>query len=105
MSAALVKDLQRLGPFGHANRRPVLCLRDVEISSPPRRVGRTGDHLQLHVRQNGQFIKCIAFGHGHLFDRLSVGTRLDLAVEPSINEYNGSVSVELEVRDMQFPGA
>lgn len=105
MSPALVKDLQRLGPFGHANRRPVLCLRDVEISSPPRRVGRTGDHLQLHVRQNGQFIKCIAFGHGHVFDRLTVGTRLDLAVEPSINEYNGSVSVELEVRDMQFPGA
>lgn len=103
MSPALVQDLQRLGPFGHGNRRPTLCFRDVEISAPPRRVGKTGDHLQLHIRQDGQFIKCIAFGYGELFDHLKVGTRIDLAVEPTLNEYNGSTSVELEVKDIQFP--
>lgn len=103
MSPALVQDLQRLGPFGHGNRRPTLCFKDVEISAPPRRVGKTGDHLQLHVRQNGQFIKCIAFGYGEMFDHLKVGTRIDLAVEPTLNEYNGSTSVELEVKDLQFP--
>ena len=103
MSPALVNDLQRLGPFGHGNRRPTLCFRGVEISAPPRRVGRTGDHLQLHIRQNGQFIKCIAFGYGELFDHLKVGTKIDLAVEPTLNEYNGSTSVELEVKDLQFP--
>ena len=75
----------------------------MEISAPPRRVGKTGEHLQLHVRQGGQFIKCIAFGCGELFDRLKVGTRVDLAAEPTINEYNGNVSVELEVKDLQFP--
>jgi single-stranded-DNA-specific exonuclease len=103
MSPELVRNLQRLGPFGHGNRRPTLCFRDVEISAPPRRVGKTGDHLQLHVRQNGQFIKCIAFGYGELFDHLKVGTRIDLAVEPTINEYNGNTNVELEVKDLQFP--
>jgi single-stranded-DNA-specific exonuclease len=103
MSPDLVRNLQRLGPFGHGNRRPTLCFRDVEISAPPRRVGKTGDHLQLHVRQNGQFIKCIAFGYGELFDHLKVGTRIDVAVEPTINEYHGNVSVELEVKDLQFP--
>jgi single-stranded-DNA-specific exonuclease len=103
MSPALVVDLQRLGPFGHGNRRPMLCFRGVEISAPPRRVGRTGDHLQLHIRQNDQFIKCIAFGYGELFDHLKVGTKIDLAVEPTLNEYNGNTSVELEVKDLQFP--
>jgi single-stranded-DNA-specific exonuclease len=103
ISPALVTDLQRLGPFGHGNRRPLLCLRDLEISAPPRRVGRTGDHLQLHVRKDGQFMKCIAFGFGDLFDRLKVGTRVDLAVEPTLNEYNGNTNVELEVKDLQFP--
>jgi single-stranded-DNA-specific exonuclease len=102
ISSALVTDLQRLGPFGHGNRRPLLCLRDMEISAPPRRVGRTGDHLQLHVRKDGQFMKCIAFGFGDLFDRLKVGTRVDLAVEPTLNEYNGNTNVELEVKDLQF---
>ena len=32
------------------------------LAAPPRRVGKTGDHLQLHVRQGDHFIKCIAFG-------------------------------------------
>jgi single-stranded-DNA-specific exonuclease len=104
---ALVTDLKRLGPFGHGNRRPVLCCRGLEVVAPPRRVGASGDHLQLLVRQGaaGQPIKCIAFGYGPLFDRLTPGTAIDLAVEPSINEYNGRRSVELEVKDVQFPGA
>jgi single-stranded-DNA-specific exonuclease len=104
---ALVTDLKRLGPFGHGNRRPVLCCRGLEVVAPPRRVGASGDHLQLLVRQGpaGQPMKCIAFGYGPLFDRLIPGTSIDLAVEPSINEYNGRRSVELEVKDVQFPGA
>ena len=104
---SLVNDLKRLGPFGHGNPRPVLCCRGLEVVAPPRRVGSSGDHLQLLVRQGpqGQPIKCIAFGYGPLFDRLTPGTRIDLAVEPSINEYNGRRSVELEVKDVQFTGA
>ena len=103
MSPALVQDLARLGPFGHGNRKPLLCFKGLEVSAPPRRVGRAGDHLQLHVRQGDHFIKCIAFGYGNLYDHLKIGTKLDLAVEPTINEYNGNVSVELEVKDLQFP--
>ena len=102
ITPALVADFQRFGPFGNANRRPILCLREVEVSAPPRRVGKTGDHLQLHVRQDGQFIKCIAFGLGELADRLKVGTKIDLAAEPTLNEYNGNVTAELEVKDVQF---
>ena len=105
LTEALVWDLRRLGPFGHGNPRPLLCCRGLKIVAPPRRVGSSGDHLQLMVRQGGAGygMKCIAFGYGPLFDRLTPGTVIDLAVEPSINEYNGRRSVELEVKDVQFP--
>jgi len=103
MSAALVNDLQRLGPFGHGNRRPVLCFKGMEVSSLPRRVGRNGDHLQLNVKQDERYMKCIAFGYGELYDHLKIGTKVDLAVEPILNEYNGLTSVELEIKDLQFP--
>jgi len=103
MSAALIADLHRLEPYGHGNRKPLFCIRGLEVSAPPRRVGKSGDHLQLHVKQGDQFIKCIAFGYGEMFDHLKVGTRIDLAVEPTLNEYNGNVSVELAVKDLQFP--
>ena len=104
LSAAVVNDLNRLGPFGHGNRKPLLCCRDLQIAQPPRRVGKTGDHLQLFVRQGNTSMKCIAFNYGELFDRLQPGTTIDLAVEPQINEFNGRTNVELEVKDLQFCG-
>lgn len=102
MTEALVGDLHRLGPFGTGNPKPLLCCRDVEIAAPPRRVGRTGDHLQFLVRQGKQTMKCIAFNRGELFGELVVGRRIDLAVEPSINDFSGYRQVELEVKDLRF---
>ena len=106
LSEALVQHLKRLGPFGHGNPKPLLCCRGLEVVAPPRRVGTSGDHLQILVRQepSARPMKCIAFGYGPLFDRLTPGTVIDLAVEASVNEYNGYRNVELEVKDVQFPG-
>jgi single-stranded-DNA-specific exonuclease len=109
VTEALVTEMKRLGPFGHGNPRPLLCCRGLEIAAPPRRVGNGGDHLQLTVRQGSapgaRTMKCIAFGYGAMFEQLPTGTPVDLAVEPSINEYNGYRNVELEVKDLQLPGA
>lgn len=102
---SLVTDLKRLGPFGHGNPKPLLCFRGMEIVAAPRRVGSSGEHLQLLVRQDpaSKPIKCIAFGYGRMFHRLTPGTRVDLAAEAGINDYNSIRSVELQVKDLQFP--
>ena len=42
---------------------------------------------------------------GDLELQLKSGTIIDLAVEPVLNEYNGRCNVELEVKDLQVPGA
>ena len=101
LTESLVSDLKRLGPFGHANRKPLLCCRGLTIAGPPRRVGKTGDHLQLFVKQGQASMKCIAFNLGGMIDQLRTGTLIDVAVEPQINEYMGRTSVELEVKDLQ----
>jgi single-stranded-DNA-specific exonuclease len=103
LTESLVKDLKRLGPFGHANRKPLLCCRGLTVAGPPRRVGKTGDHLQLFVKQGQASMKCIAFNFGSMVDQLRTGTVIDLAVEPTINEYMGRTSVELEVKDLRIP--
>ncbi len=105
MTEALVTEMRRLGPFGHGNPRPVLCVRDVSVAAVPRRVGKTGEHLQLIVKQGQRSIRCIGFRYGELFDRLGPGTKIDLAVEPSLNEFNGRRNVELEIKDLQFCGS
>jgi single-stranded-DNA-specific exonuclease len=101
ITPGLVNELARLGPFGHANRRPLLACQNVTIATPPRRVGRTGDHLQLLIRQGEKTMKCIAFGLAGEIDRLARGTIVDLAVEPTLNDFGGRVNVELEVKDVR----
>jgi single-stranded-DNA-specific exonuclease len=102
ITEALVRDMKRLGPFGHGNRKPLLCCRGLTLAAVPRRCGKTGDHLQLFVRQGPDAMRCIAFKSGELFEKLQPGVTLDLAVEPQLNAFNGRVSVELEVKDLQF---
>jgi single-stranded-DNA-specific exonuclease len=67
-------------------------------------MGKTGDHLSLLVRQGQNTMRAVAFGAGDLAERLQVGSTIDLAFEPTINTYNGTSSVELEVKDLQFVG-
>ncbi|MGD0138775.1 MAG: single-stranded-DNA-specific exonuclease RecJ [Tepidisphaeraceae bacterium] len=102
VTEGLINDMQRLGPFGHGNRRPLLCIENATVAGPARRVGKTGDHLQLTVKQNRRTMRCIAFGAGDQIDRLTPDTALRLAVEPSINEFNGRRNVELAVKDFQL---
>jgi single-stranded-DNA-specific exonuclease len=98
----LVEDLKRLGPFGTANHKPLICCNDVELVADPTRVGKTMDHVQLMIRQNGIVMKCIAFNQGDLANQIKKGDHIDLAVEPSINEYNGYRNVELQVVDARM---
>lgn len=95
---ALLHDLDRLGPFGMGNPKPLLLYRNVELTAV-RPVG-DGQHVQLRIRQSGQFMKCIAFKRPELA-ALQAGIFLDLAAQPNINEYQGMRSVELEVKDLR----
>jgi single-stranded-DNA-specific exonuclease len=104
LNMALVCDLKRLGPFGTANHRPRLCCLGAELAAAPRRVGQNGEHVQLLVRQNGTTLKAIAFNRPDLAEDLSAGSRIDLAFEAQVNEYNGFRNVELEVVDVRPPG-
>ncbi|MGF1632545.1 MAG: single-stranded-DNA-specific exonuclease RecJ [Phycisphaerae bacterium] len=96
----LVTAIDRLGPFGNANPKPLLVVRGVKLTAPARSCGKTNDHLQLRIKQGRTFMKCIAFGLGNLARHLNTGDELDLAVRPQINEWNGTRSVELEVVDL-----
>jgi single-stranded-DNA-specific exonuclease len=105
VTEALVHEMQRLGPFGQGNPRPVIACRGVTLTAAPKRVGKKGEHVQLFLRQDNRFMKAIAFNAASLCDQLKPGRPIDLAVEPQLNEWNGNVSVELQVKDISIPDA
>jgi single-stranded-DNA-specific exonuclease len=101
LTQALVKDLQRLGPFGQGNRKPLLCVPNVTIANTPKRVGKSANHLQILVRQGNATMQCIMFNAADGLEKLPKGTVVDLAAEAQLNEYNGYVSVQLCISDLR----
>jgi single-stranded-DNA-specific exonuclease len=102
-----VKRIGALSPFGRANRRPTLRLQSVTVAEPPRQIGAQGKHLQLRFHQDDEagrrrVIRCIWFGSGARASDLAPGMRVDLAIEPKINEWQGRTSVEAEIRDVHL---
>ncbi len=92
----LVSHFDRLAPFGTRNPEPILCARNVQVSSPTV-VGNK--HLKMRVIGDGVSCNSIWFNRGDYAQGIE-GVRLDIAFTPQINYWNGSSSIQLKVRDI-----
>jgi len=102
LTLGLMRDLDRLEPFGSANRRPLFLAGGLEVVGEPQKLGGGERHLGFRVRQGGTTLRCIAFGMGDRLDELlSDGGNCCLVFAPKINEWQGRRNVELEVVDLQ----
>lgn len=98
----LVNQMQMLGPFGQGNPKPIFATKGVRLSSPPRKVGTSQDHLQLAITDNTNSVRCIGFGMGRLEKKLLEHEFFNVAYEPQLNTYNGNCNVEFVLADVQF---
>lgn len=98
-----IKELDRLGPFGRDNPRPVLATQRVELAEPPRRMGEGERHLSLTVRQGSRKIRAISFGKGDWADEISAavatGATISICFAPNINRFRGQENVEMQLID------
>ncbi len=90
-----VRSLDRLEPFGNANPKPLMCVSDVLLESLSA-VG-SGKHLKMRVKLGSQTFDAIFFSHTAEELGISEGMRVDIAFNPSINDYHGHVSVQFVV--------
>jgi single-stranded-DNA-specific exonuclease len=102
-----VQRLHALSPFGRGNRTPTLRIRNAIVVEPPRQMGAQGKHLQMRVKQDGaqgrgqNWIRAVWWSAGQRANDLAPGMRLDLAIEPRLNEWNGRCSVEAQLCDVR----
>jgi single-stranded-DNA-specific exonuclease len=92
-----------LGPFGEGNPQPLLASEWLDLVEEPRCVGKSGEHVQLVLRDGDVTRKAIAFGAADHVPALQEHRRCRVAFEPIINEFNGRRRVELQVVDFKFP--
>ncbi|MGD9644065.1 MAG: single-stranded-DNA-specific exonuclease RecJ [Pirellulales bacterium] len=95
-----VDQIERLAPFGQANRRPVISATGVRLAEPPSRIGGGGRHLSLKLEQHGVRLRAVAFGHGDWADELAqIDGPLAVAFQPVVNDFRGQRRVELHLSD------
>jgi single-stranded-DNA-specific exonuclease len=97
-----VTELDRLGPFGQENPRPVFAATRVELAEPPRTMGEGDRHLSLRVRQYGTVMRAVAFGRGEWAEQIeAIDGPISISFAASINEFRGRRNVELRLIDWQ----
>lgn len=94
--------LKQFAPFGPGNMNPVFLTRNAKDRGYARVVG--ADHLKLDLQQQGSntIFSAIAFGQGYQLDKIVHKLPFDVcyAIEP--NEWQGKVTLQLNVKDMAF---
>ena len=95
-----VLELEAFGPYGAANRRPVLVATNCELAEPPRTMGEGDRHLSLRVRHYNRVMRCVAFGKGEWAEEIeAVNGPISICFTPMINSFQGFERVELRLID------
>lgn len=93
VTQSLVEQLAQLEPFGNGNPEPVLRINNVLVTNV-RRMGADAQHVKLQVQDSeGKCIELLAFT-APLEWFVEPGERIAVWFEPTINEWNGTKTVE-----------
>lgn len=102
LDLSLVDGLAGLEPFGVDNPLPLLGLLDVPVQRIFELSG--GKHLKLWLGEGGRRGEAVWWNCGPPPDWLRYGQRVDLAFEPERNLWNGSASLQLNLRALRPAG-
>lgn len=97
-------NLKRCHPFGPGNPKPVFVTRNVYDFGTSKVVGRHREHLMLELIESDspKIIRGIAFGKGHLLNRIKSSQPFDICytIEECMN--NHPLSLQLMVLDIKW---
>jgi len=93
--------IQQMAPFGPENMKPVFKTTGVRDNGYGKRVGSDSSHLKLNLFQgdNQKTFNAIGFGLGTKIEM--VENEFDIVYSLEENEWNGFVSVQLILRDLE----
>ncbi len=95
----LARELSKLAPCGPANPTPVLGCKSLQLVEY-RNVGENGKHLKLKVSHENVIREGIGFNLGSLHQELASTKEVDVAFSLEENNWNGSVQVQLNLKDI-----
>ena len=98
----LLEALKYLEPTGYGNPDAIFVSRNAKVRHA-RTVGADGKHLKMYLEdEEGMTHDAIGFRLGHLQPELP--ERVDIMFVYEINEYNGRVNYQLNLKDVKAAG-
>ncbi|WP_409417576.1 single-stranded-DNA-specific exonuclease RecJ [Flavobacterium sp. PS2] len=101
----LIRILKQFEPFGPLNMTPVFMTKNIKDTGYAKAMGADEDHLKLFVKQSRSLgtegISAIGFGLGKKLDLTTNQKTFQAAYCISENEWNGNVSIQLMLKDIQ----
>lgn len=101
LNSHIIEELDLLEPFGYGNPAPLMAALHCRIRSAPRRFGVNGNHLKFGVIDaSGRPFECLGWNMADREEDCKVDF-VDIAFRPSLNEWNGNISLRLELKDVR----
>lgn len=94
-----VKNLKLLEPYGEANKTPIFIYKNLRIDSI--RALSEGKHLKLTLKDGNSIINAIGFNMGRYSEEYLIGDKVDIIGLLEINSFNGTDSVQINMKDIR----
>ncbi|MEM6263697.1 MAG: single-stranded-DNA-specific exonuclease RecJ [Bacteroidota bacterium] len=98
INESFMDDLDKMRPFGPANRTPVFCAKEVQVLEA---TVLKGVHLRLRVAQNYGAFEAIAFYMAEKWHQLGQPTFLHLAFQPYWDFWKDHARIKLRIKDFK----
>ncbi len=99
MNRETVEELNKLEPFGEANKTPIFLYKSLKIDSI--RALSEGKHLKITLKDNNVLINAIGFNMGNLVDEYLIGDKVDVIGNLETNTYNGIETIQINLKDIR----
>jgi single-stranded-DNA-specific exonuclease len=100
IDAKFVRILKQFEPFGPENMAPVFRTKSVVDSGYAKQIGGDRNHLRLFAKQDAQGMAGIGFGLGDRLARVANAQPFDAVYCVDENEWDGTVSLQLRLKDI-----
>ncbi len=103
INAKFYRILKQFGPFGPQNMKPVFICSGLRDNGYGRRIGENEDHLKLNIISGAdqKTYNAIGFGLGHKHELIRNGNSFKAAFTIEENHWNGTTSLQLNIKDLQ----
>ncbi len=96
----LVKNLKEFEPTGQGNSTPTFVSYKVEVMNI-KLLGKEKTHLKLKLKKDNKFFDAIGFNMASDYTDLEEGAKLDVVYFVEENEWNGTKSLQLKIKDLR----